>query len=135
MVSLAKLDRRRLGRSIFLGVVSFFVGALVYALFRTNPEVRSRFWVLPVLPFLWIFVGLWGGYFWLDWQKRPLVPNPDWAIYPVWGLLWAFLALGAATIVYLKGGRAFAIIYFSINLYFLLAMSLLSGMAISGTWL
>jgi hypothetical protein len=109
--------------------------ALVWAVLHAKPEARSRFWVLPVLPLVWVSIGLWGSYFWLDWEKKPVVQNPEWVAYPVSVLFCTFLVLGVALITYLRGARVFAVIYFLMNLYFVLAMSLLSGMAISGTWL
>ncbi len=111
------------------------VAGLVLAFRRGDEKARSRFWILAALPALWIFVGLWGGYFWIDWTAKPFAPYPDWVHIPVaWGS-WIFLLVGIAAVAYLRGGRSFAAIFFIINLYFMAAMTFLSAMAITGTWL
>ena len=113
--------------------------ALLLALFiayrRSEPLDRRRYLLLLIPPALWIFVGLWGSYFWIDLQKKPFVPNPGW-VHPVIAVnLAAFLLSGIGLIIYLRGARVFATIYLIINLFFVLAMSLLASMAITGTWL
>lgn len=59
-----------------LGAGFFWIPALLLLLFmvrsfRKSPvPVRKRFWWLCVLPAFWIFVGLWGGFFWVDLRDR-----------------------------------------------------------------
>jgi hypothetical protein len=102
---------------------------------RAEPIECRKYRLLLLLPAVWIFVGLWGSYFWLDWQKFPVVPNPPWVAATVMASMAVFLLLGIGLIVYLRGARWFAAIYFVINLYFTLAISFLSDMAITGNWL
>jgi hypothetical protein len=108
---------------------------LVIAFRRSPPGVRSRFWWLAALPAAWTFVGLWGGYFWLVTDKHPISRNPAWVSWPVESGLWVFVALAAILIFYLKNGRTFAVLFTALNLYFMLAMSFLAAMAVSGDWL
>ncbi|MDB5597396.1 MAG: hypothetical protein JWM36_4357 [Hyphomicrobiales bacterium] len=84
---------------------------------------------------MWIIIGLLGGYYWGNWQHIPAQPSPPWVKFVVAYGIMAFLPIGLATIVYLKGARLFASIYFLINSYFMLSMSLLSSMAVTGDWL
>jgi hypothetical protein len=110
-------------------------GILIWAYQRSEPVEYWKLSLLAVLPLIWIFVGLWGGYFWIDWQKRPFVPHPDWVLYPVRFGLWVFLAYALAMIVYLRGVRLAVVLFALINLHFMLTMTLLASMAVTGTWL
>jgi hypothetical protein len=124
-----------LGTALFWIPFLLSIASLAFAFHHSDYETRPKFWFLLALPAMWIFIGLWGGYFWIDWAKKPFVPNPAWVLLPVrWGI-WVFLLLGIAAVAYLQGGRWFAAIFFVINLYFMLSMLLLSGMAITGDWL
>ncbi len=42
---------------------------------------------------------------------------------------------GVGLVIYLRGARAFAVIYVLINLFLALAMSFMASMAVTGTWL
>lgn len=90
---------------------------------------------LVALTTVWAFIGLWGAYFWLDLGKQPITRNPAWVSWPSEFGLWAFIALAAALIFYLKNGRIFAMLFTALNLYFVLGMSLLAAMAVTGKWL
>ena len=96
---------------------------------------RWKFALLAILPALWIFIGLWGGYFWLDWQHKPAVLNPNWVLYPINFGLWIYIACAAGLIAYLSGARLFATLFALLNLYFMVAMTFLASMAVTGTWL
>jgi uncharacterized membrane protein len=79
--------------------------------------------------------GLLGGYYWVDWAHTPVQRSPSWVLFAVkWNLL-SFVVIGLMTIAFLQGGRWFASICFLINLYFMVAMTFLSGMAVTGDWL
>lgn len=124
-----------------LGALWFWIpfvailGAMVWAYQRSEPVEYWKLSLLAGLPLLWIFMGLWGGYFWLDWQKKPFIPNPGWVIYPVKFGLWLFIAYALGMIVYLRGIRLPVALFALLNLYFMLAISFLAGMAVTGNWL
>ena len=101
---------------------------------RAPVEVRKRFLGLLVLPLIWTFIGLWGAYFWLDWQKSG-AHNPGWTQWPPMYGLWAFAIAALVVIVYARGGRLFAAVFSLANLYFMLGITLLSHMAVTGEWL
>jgi len=119
---------------IWIPLVLLFL-CLLYAHHRAEPLEWRKYWLLAIQPAIWIFVGLWGGYFWVDTQTFPFVPNPEWVINAIGVSLLIFLLSGLGTIAYLRGARWFAAIYFVINLYFMLAISFSSSMAITGNWL
>ena len=125
--------------SVQNAVVWVPLSALLVALFiayrRSEPFDRRRYFLLLIPPALWIFIGLWGSFFWIDVQKKPFVPNPEWVHQVIVVNLLAFLLSGIGLIIYLRGARVFATIYLIINLFFVLAMSFLASMAITGTWL
>jgi hypothetical protein len=125
---------RGAGALFFWLIFVVLVGVLVHALRNIHSEMRPRLWLLAVLPALWIFIGLWGSFFWVDW--RGSAPrNPAWVIQVVNWMPVAFILTGVAIILYLRGARLAATIWFIINLYFLVAMAFLSGMAVTGVWL
>ena len=114
----------------FAGIVAL----LIMSYRRTPAAARRNFWWLALLPITWVFVGIWGGYFWIDWhQGSPR--NPAWVAWPVNYGFWVFLLVSAVLILALRNGRAFAALFTLVNLYFMLAMSLLASMAITGVWL
>lgn len=120
----------------FFWILTIGLLALMVMSFRKSPvAVRKRFWWLSVLPVFWIFVGLWGGFFWVDANPNRYHPNPWWVVWPVqYGLL-VFIAVAATLIIYMRQGRTFAALFVAINLYLMLGMTLMAGMAVSGTWL
>lgn len=124
-----------LGAGLFwiptIGILAFMVMS-----FRKSPSaVRKRFWWLSVLPALWIFVGLWGGFFWVDVNPSRYHPNPWWVVWPVqYGLL-VFMAVAAILIIYIRQGRTFVALFVAINLYLMLGMTFMAGMAVTGDWL
>jgi hypothetical protein len=109
--------------------------ALVVVHQRAEPIQYRKYWLLAVLPAIWMFVGLWAGMFWVEWQKFPVVPNPRWVISVIWASAAAFLLSGIGTILIFREARLFATIYFAINLYFMAAMYFLARMALTGDWL
>jgi hypothetical protein len=96
---------------------------------------RRRLWILLVLPALWILTGLLGGYYWLDSARLPVQASPWWVHSALEFNLSLFLLVGIITIFFLKHARWFASICFFINLYFMIAMTFLAGMAVTGDWL
>jgi hypothetical protein len=61
--------------------------------------------------------------------------KPAWVLYPVYFGILLFLAYAIAMIVYLRGARWFVALFALPNLYFMLAMSFLAVMAVTGDWL
>jgi hypothetical protein len=115
--------------------LALFAVATGVAFYRSAPIERWKYWLLAVLPLLWIFVALWGGFFWVDWQAKPLVPNPRWVGLVVLLAIGIYVAGSIALIVYLRGIRLFVTLFAVLNLFFMLAIAALSSMAISGDWL
>ena len=123
-----------------LGILWFAVpfvllcATLVFLFLKMPNEARLRLPVLLTLPVLWMFEGFWGAYFWLEWQN-PKAHNPPWTEWiPQYGF-WTFLAVALLLLVYLRGSRIFAALFTLMNGYFMLGMSFLSGMAVTGAWL
>ncbi len=80
-------------------------------------------------------MGLLGGYYWLDLRHVLVLQPPPWVQFIVNYGIFAFLLVGLITIIYLRGARLFASVFFVINLYFMIAMNVLAGMAVTGNWL
>jgi hypothetical protein len=104
-------------------------------LWRSEPIEFWKYSLLLPLPLLWIFVGVWGGFFWVDWTAKPFVPNPQWVGSVVLLAVGLYVASSIALTVYLRGIRLFVTLFAVLNLFFMLAMSALAMMAISGDWL
>jgi hypothetical protein len=96
---------------------------------------RRRLWVLLILPAFWILTGLLGGFYWKDFSHVPPQNPPQWVIFMLTFNFVSFPLVGLTTVFLLKGARWFAGISIFMNLYFMITMTLLSGMAISGDWL
>lgn len=124
-----------------LGIVFFVVPFLLLLLgmvvsLRRAPKGSWRR-LLPVivaLPAIWIFVGLWAGMFWYDWA-HPGPRNPAWVVFPVIIAPWLSILIAGFFLIRIAGVRLFTACYAVVNLYFTLAICLLAGMAISGSWL
>jgi len=123
------------GLGVFWFLVPFvlLVSIMVWKFPRKEIKVRGLVSLL-ILPFLWIFIGIWGAYFWLDWQTAGAT-NPEWVQIPINTVLPLSAVVGVLLIIFLKGARAFAAAFTIANLYFVLAMSFLASMATSGIWL
>ena len=124
-----------LGAPLFWIAAIGLTSAMVISFRKSPATVRGRFWLLAVLPISWIAIGLWGGYFWVDTSPNKYHPNPPWVSWPVNYGLWMFIALSVLLVLLLRQGRTFAALFALANLYFMLGMTLMAGMAISGTWL
>jgi hypothetical protein len=74
-------------------------------------------------------------FFWVDWTAKPFVPNPQWVGSVVLLAVGLYVASSIALTVYLRGIRLFVTLFAVLNLFFMLAMSALAMMAISGDWL
>ncbi|TAL04927.1 MAG: hypothetical protein EPO08_00105 [Rhodospirillaceae bacterium] len=124
-----------------LGLVWFAVpfaillSLAVVSLVRVDKSQRSSLWVLLVLPAIWIFVGLWGGTFWVDWQHHPVHNNPSWVSYPIFVAPWLAIAATIFLALRLVGARLLVSAFGLINIYFTVFFSFMSGMAITGDWL
>ena len=125
-----------LGARYFVVPFAILAAALVVTFPRRDAEARRRLTVfLIVLPAIWVFAGLWGGFFWVDWQHKPPAPNPGWTRIPIDVAPWLSLVVSGIFISRAKGARWFATAYAAINVYFTLFMSFMSIMAVTGTWL
>jgi len=130
-----------LSQAVFVGGVGFvyFIVPfllLVAVLVRSYIQKKDRQRLLPliiVLPLIWIFLGLWGGFFWSE--PNHVSGNPAWVGYPLQVAPWLFFLLIGFFLWRLKGARLFVVCYALINFYFSATMLLLAGMAISGDWL
>jgi hypothetical protein len=120
---------------LFVWVPFLLLVAGLFGAWKISVTQGQRLWILLTLPAIWILIGLLGGYYWIDWQHVPVQHSPPWVQFIVHYGIFAFLLVGLATILYLSGARWFASIYFVINLYFMIAMTLLAGMAVTGDWL
>ena len=110
--------------------------ALMVRSFRKSPAaVRKRFWWLCMLPVFWIFIGIWGGFFWVDASPNRYHPNSWWIIWPVQFGLLVFVAAAVILIIFMRQGRTFAGLFAALNFYLMLGMSFMAGMAVSGNWL
>jgi hypothetical protein len=125
-----------------LGIVYFIVPFVILVTFlvvgfpRRETGARRRLWGLIVgLPAIWLFTGFWGGVFWLDVSIRPLGSNAPWVEYPADAAPLLSLGVAGFFVWWLRGARLFALSYSVINIYFAIAMSFLSGMAVTGVWL
>ncbi len=123
-----------------LGYVWFgppFLALLLLLLFlwkRSSIE-GHRLWILLIPPVQWVLTGLLGAYYWVDWARVPLQRAPGWVLPALQVHAFIFFVVGLICVLYLKGARWFAGVYWTINLYFMLGMQLLAAMAITGDWL
>ena len=128
------LDVGGLGYEFFWPPFLALLIGLVIA-WKVSSVDRRRLWILLVLPALWILTGLLGGFYWIDLARVPIQASPWWVLSALRFNLLLFLMLGIITIFFLKHARWFASICFVINLYFMIAMTFLAGMAVTGDWL
>jgi hypothetical protein len=123
-------------QSVFVFGLFFWIpcaailAGLVWTFVRAEPIPHWKLSLLALLPAIWIFVGLWGGYFW-----RHSEPNPEWVLYPLRVGIWVFSALAIGLIVCLREARWFVLLFILLNFYFMLAMTMLASMAVTGDWL
>jgi hypothetical protein len=123
-----------LGFTYFL-IPLAILATIMVATFPRRAQTGGRgIAALGWVPAIWIFVGLWGGWFWYDWQNHA-TRNPSWVSYPVDGALPVLLILNFHLIRRLNGARVFVAAFMLVNIYFTLSMSFLAGMAITGEWL
>jgi hypothetical protein len=111
------------------------IAALVWAYRRAEPVPARKLLLLVLLPAVWIFMGLWGDYFWMRWEHTPVIRNPRWVLIVVDAGIWIYLAIAAALILYLREARLFVVTFALLNFYFVLTMTLLASMAVTGDWL
>lgn len=102
--------------------------------FPKEAGVQKRLWPLLLLPALWVGVGLWGARFWLDWQNAEEL-HPDWMLWPAEYSLAVGGLIALGVIIFAARARLFALSFSIVNLYFLLSMSFLASMALTGVWL
>lgn len=125
-----------LGAAYFIVPFAILAAVLAVTFSRMDPTARARLGgLLLSLPASWVFVGLWGGFFWVDLGARPVIRNPAWVEYPLDAIPLLFVVIVGVFTWRLRGARLFTLTYSLINMYFLLAIVFLSGMAVTGTWL
>ncbi len=128
------VDVRGLGLPFFCIPAMLMAILLYYAFPKADTLTIARFaWLIP-LPLIWLFIGLWGSYFWLD-ESKATGPNPVWANWPLRYGIYMFLAVAAAAVLRMRRGRIFTFLFAIANLYFVVAMTFLAGMAVHGIWL
>jgi hypothetical protein len=119
-----------------IGVI-LFPGAIIGALLlfqRVDEDARSRLTTLLLFfPAIWLFVVVWGVLFAV--KPSGTTINPPWVSAPIVVAPWLLLLSAIVFFVVQRGARLFALLYSVVNLYFLVALSLFAGMAISWTWL
>jgi hypothetical protein len=98
---------------------------------RGDYAERGHISILLVLPLPWIFIGVWGAWWFYSGGPR----NPDWVNLPVGIGVVVEILLIVGLVYWLRGIRLVAAIFCLLNLYLLLAMAFIASMAISGTWL
>jgi hypothetical protein len=108
---------------------------LLLYLWRRSSIDRRWLWLLLMPPAQWILTGLLGAYYWIDWAQVPVQRAPGWVLPALQVNALLFFAVGLVCVLYLKGARWFAGVYWTINLYFMLSMNLLAAMAVTGDWL
>ena len=125
-----------LGAEKFLIPFAISVVLLIISFLRIDRAAKRPLLLMVLcLPAIWLAIGFWGGFFWLDMRDGPIVRNPDWVEYPLVAAPFLFLLAVAVFTWRLRGARVFTLIYSFVNLYFVVAMSFLSGMAVTGSWL
>lgn len=102
--------------------------------FPKDAEARRRLPLLLILPACWLFLGLWGAWFYSDWLTAE-VKHPEWVSWPIEYMLGVFAFIWIVLLIYLRGARIVALIFGMWNLYFMLVMTLLTGMSVSGNWI
>jgi hypothetical protein len=107
----------------------------VWSFIRMDKARRKSLWILLILPAIWIFVGLWAGTFWLDWQHHPVQRNPSWVIYPIYAAPWVAIATTIFLAFKLAGARLLTLAFGLINVYFTFFFAFMSAMAVTGDWL
>jgi hypothetical protein len=112
-------------------LILLFLG-LIYSHHRAVPIGGQKYWILSVLPLMWVFVGFWGSHFWRAPQADLAGSNPPWVPYVIGASVLIFVLYGLVMIAYFRGARWFATLYFSFNLYFMLSLSFFSSMAVIG---
>jgi hypothetical protein len=117
------------------GVLLIVVIAAAWFAYRRGDYVeRGNAWLVLSLPAIWILIGLWGGWWWREWERKA-PPNPEWVQFPVIAALFLEIALAILLVWWLRGVRPLVAAYSLLNVYFTLWIAFLAGMAISGTWL
>jgi hypothetical protein len=123
-----------LGFTYFVVPFLIAVGLLLFTFMKQDAASRKA--LLPpilILPTIWICMGLWDGFFFVD--LRHPVSNPAWVGHALTVAAALFIVATGFYIWRLAGARLFVIGYALMNLYFTIAMWFLGEMAISGDWL
>ncbi len=122
-----------------LGMLAVAAVTLIFVLLAAwkmpaAEESRRRLPCLMILPALWIFLGVWGAYFAYQWGvDQP--KNPDWVSWPIAITIFVFAIAWVFLLIFLKGARVVTLLFGIWNLYFMLVMTLLAAMSISGNWM
>ena len=121
----------------FLVVPAVLVLIAILFVARVPREERRRL-LFPVLiqPMFWIFAALWGRTFFIE-PNRGTQPEwiAGWVDYPLRALPFLFALACFEFARRLPGSGAFLLPYSLANLYLVISVAFISGMAVSGTWL
>ncbi len=124
---------------IFFQALPFFaIGLIAWKLFARRivfprKEILSQKTLVGLffcLPAIWILIGLWGAAFFRD-VHRSLPPNPEWALNVPVLVLPLEAILGVLFVWHLRSARAFSVAYAVINLYFAVAVAIVSTLAMT----
>jgi hypothetical protein len=118
----------------FAVLLTVVIAAAWFCYRRGDYVERGSAWLVLSLPTVWIFIGLWGGWWWRYWERQA-PPNPEWVQYPVTAALLVEIALAVVLVWWLRGVRPVVAAFALLNVYFTLWIVFLAGMTISGTWL
>lgn len=121
------------GHIVFWPVLVVDVGLLGYLARRSLPALREKAWVLPLLPLCWIAVGLFGVFFAAGRDGAVRTGNSSAETTIVFGFV-AFLLVWVSVIYALKDAKLFSALWAVTNLYFMVGMSVIAYMAVSGIW-
>jgi hypothetical protein len=119
----------------FYGIGIVIAAPILWFTFtRRGTTDRKDFPLLLLLPAIWLFVQIWGAWFWRYWEKHA-PSNPDWVFYPVEAAPFLMLVGSLWLIWKLRGARLFVATFAVTNFYFLLVICFLVLMAMTGDWL
>ena len=111
--------------------LSLVAAGVIATVQRARPPVRAPRLLLVAQPAVWVLIGIWGLGVSLM-HRDPGRAAPLWVFYPIEVGFLVFVALGLFTIVYLRGGRVFAALFFAVNFGLALMVCVFADMAVSG---
>ncbi len=127
----------------FFVIVPVIIAALPFAAIRGETgnwkekiDIKSS---LAIMPAYWVVIGLWGSAFahrsYVEDGKRIATEYPAYINYICLMFLAVFFIYAVYRVYKNKGHRIFSSVYTLINAYFVLFITFIAGMSMSGTWL